>query len=209
MVPHRSAPPVRLRWRALQPTSLSARLTLALQLPPGLQATRTRLTTLMPTACMSASCPTVPAASPSGGAALPARRCSGPAAARRTMLRSHACRPMACAGPRPAGCAEHVHTTAAPSPSGLAPTRYDQNYRARTSSLSRVYDSGSQLENICAAQLPTLFNSEGTTDSFDKRSDNKGPEPEGVVSAARARCRRARLCRPRRCRRRRRHRWRC
>lgn len=49
--------------------------------------------------------------------------------------------------------------------------------------LSRVYDSGSLLESISAAELPALFNSEGTTDSKDKRSDNKGPEPEGVVSA--------------------------
>ncbi|MEW6493147.1 MAG: choice-of-anchor I family protein [Cyanobacteriota bacterium] len=45
-----------------------------------------------------------------------------------------------------------------------------------------VYDSGDDLEQITAAQIPLLFNSEGTTDSFDSRSDNKGPEPEGVVT---------------------------
>jgi len=61
-------------------------------------------------------------------------------------------------------------------------TRLDQQYRStRFHTLSRVYDSGSLLETISAAQLPALFNSEGTTDSKDKRSDNKGPEPEGVV----------------------------
>jgi Ca2+-binding RTX toxin-like protein len=45
-----------------------------------------------------------------------------------------------------------------------------------------VYDSGDQLEQITAEQVPDLFNSEGTADSFDTRSDNKGPEPEGVVT---------------------------
>ncbi|KAI7845030.1 hypothetical protein COHA_001396 [Chlorella ohadii] len=60
--------------------------------------------------------------------------------------------------------------------------RLDQQYRrTRVQTLSRVYDSGSLLETISAAQLPALFNSEGTTDSKDKRSDNKGPEPEGVA----------------------------
>ncbi|MGI0483799.1 choice-of-anchor I family protein [Pantanalinema rosaneae CENA516] len=44
-----------------------------------------------------------------------------------------------------------------------------------------VFDSGDQLEQVTAAQTPTLFNSDGTAASFDTRSDNKGPEPEGVV----------------------------
>jgi uncharacterized protein len=46
---------------------------------------------------------------------------------------------------------------------------------------SQVFDSGSQLEQITATNTPTLFNSDGTAASFDSRSDNKGPEPEGVV----------------------------
>lgn len=46
---------------------------------------------------------------------------------------------------------------------------------------SVVYDSGDTLEQITAAQAPTLFNSDGSAASFDSRSDNKGPEPEGVV----------------------------
>ncbi len=45
----------------------------------------------------------------------------------------------------------------------------------------QVYDSGDELEQITAALSPTLFNSEGTTTGFDTRSDNKGPEPEGVT----------------------------
>jgi len=44
-----------------------------------------------------------------------------------------------------------------------------------------VFDSGDQLEQITATQAPTLFNSDGTAAGFDSRSDNKGPEPEGVT----------------------------
>jgi uncharacterized repeat protein (TIGR01451 family) len=45
----------------------------------------------------------------------------------------------------------------------------------------QVFDSGDQLERITATQVPTLFNSDGAAASFDSRSDNKGPEPEGVA----------------------------
>ncbi len=45
-----------------------------------------------------------------------------------------------------------------------------------------VYDSGDQLEQITATLIPTLFNAEDTIETFDTRSDNKGPEPEGVVT---------------------------
>jgi 2',3'-cyclic-nucleotide 2'-phosphodiesterase (5'-nucleotidase family) len=50
------------------------------------------------------------------------------------------------------------------------------------STFTQVYDSGDQLEQITAVQNPTAFNSDGTSSSFDGRSDNKGPEPEGVVT---------------------------
>ncbi len=43
-----------------------------------------------------------------------------------------------------------------------------------------VFDSGDAFEQITAAQLPALFNSESGA-GFDTRSDNKGPEPEGVA----------------------------
>ncbi len=46
-----------------------------------------------------------------------------------------------------------------------------------------VYDSKDEFERFTAAAFPTLFNGEGTTATFDGRSDNKGPEPEGVVTA--------------------------
>jgi uncharacterized protein len=44
-----------------------------------------------------------------------------------------------------------------------------------------VYDSGDDLEQLTALRAPTLFNSDGLAASFDSRSDNKGPEAEGVT----------------------------
>jgi 2',3'-cyclic-nucleotide 2'-phosphodiesterase / 3'-nucleotidase / 5'-nucleotidase len=44
-----------------------------------------------------------------------------------------------------------------------------------------VYDSADEIEQITAAQAPAKFNSQGTAADFDTRSDNKGPEPEGVA----------------------------
>lgn len=44
-----------------------------------------------------------------------------------------------------------------------------------------VYDSGGDIEAITAVLAPDLFNSQGAADSFDSRSDDKGPEPEGVT----------------------------
>jgi 2',3'-cyclic-nucleotide 2'-phosphodiesterase/3'-nucleotidase/5'-nucleotidase len=46
----------------------------------------------------------------------------------------------------------------------------------------RVFDSGDEIEQITAAELPTEFNSnEDVNGSLDNRSDNKGPEPEGLA----------------------------
>ena len=44
-----------------------------------------------------------------------------------------------------------------------------------------VFDSGSDFERITAEQLPDFFNSDNDENTFDTRSDSKGPEPEGVV----------------------------
>ncbi|GAB4552299.1 MAG: choice-of-anchor I family protein [Anaerolineae bacterium] len=45
-----------------------------------------------------------------------------------------------------------------------------------------VYDSGDELERRTAEAYPEDFNSDNAeNDSFDNRSDNKGPEPEGVT----------------------------
>lgn len=45
-----------------------------------------------------------------------------------------------------------------------------------------VFDSGDDFEQITAKLFPEFFNSTNDeNDSFDNRSDNKGPEPEGVA----------------------------
>jgi hypothetical protein len=46
---------------------------------------------------------------------------------------------------------------------------------------AQVWDSGADLERITAEALPKFFNSNNTENDFDSRSDNKGPEPEGVA----------------------------
>lgn len=45
----------------------------------------------------------------------------------------------------------------------------------------RVYDSGDLFEQVTSAAFPASFNADNTADTFDNRSDNKGPEPEGVA----------------------------
>lgn len=52
----------------------------------------------------------------------------------------------------------------------------------RSTSGALVWDSGDQLERLVAEELPEAFNADNEeNDSFDSRSDNKGPEPEGVT----------------------------
>ncbi|MDX1952120.1 MAG: choice-of-anchor I family protein [Verrucomicrobiota bacterium] len=47
---------------------------------------------------------------------------------------------------------------------------------------SLVFDSGDDLEQLTAALLPSVFNSDHESNgSRDTRSDNKGPEPEAVT----------------------------
>lgn len=51
------------------------------------------------------------------------------------------------------------------------------------SAISRVFDSGDDLEQRTLALPNVAFNSSNTNDALDDRSDNKGPEPEGVTVA--------------------------
>ncbi len=45
-----------------------------------------------------------------------------------------------------------------------------------------VFDSGDAFERITAAVVPSIFNSNGdSAATFDTRSDDKGPEPEGIA----------------------------
>lgn len=46
---------------------------------------------------------------------------------------------------------------------------------------AQVFDSGSDFERITAASNPAFFNASNDDRTFDSRSDNKGPEPEGLA----------------------------
>lgn len=59
-------------------------------------------------------------------------------------------------------------------------------YGARSFSIwaedgTRVFDSGSEFERITAELIPKNFNGQNDENSFDNRSDDKGPEPEAVT----------------------------
>ncbi len=65
---------------------------------------------------------------------------------------------------------------------------YDQLYAYGARSFSvwdsfgnQVFDSSDDLERITAARYPGFFNASNTNNTFDNRSDDKGPEPEGVT----------------------------
>ncbi|MBN1625602.1 MAG: choice-of-anchor I family protein [Deltaproteobacteria bacterium] len=55
-------------------------------------------------------------------------------------------------------------------------------FRPATEGMELVFDSGDMLEQLTAAMLSKEFNSDNSENgSFDSRSDDKGPEPEGMV----------------------------
>lgn len=49
-------------------------------------------------------------------------------------------------------------------------------------SLQQVYDSGADFEKITAEAIPEYFNTTNDEDKLDNRSDDKGPEPETVIT---------------------------
>jgi hypothetical protein len=57
-----------------------------------------------------------------------------------------------------------------------------RSFSIRDANGNLVFDSGDQLEQIIAAVSPRYFNANNDDNSFDNRSDNKGPEPEGVTT---------------------------
>lgn len=56
-----------------------------------------------------------------------------------------------------------------------------RSFSIRTVTGELVFDSGDQFEQLTAALYPTGFNASNSNNNRDDRSDNKGPEPEGVV----------------------------
>jgi hypothetical protein len=65
---------------------------------------------------------------------------------------------------------------------------YEELYSVGTRSFSiwtsdgvQVYDSGDDFEWITATTAPEFFNASNTNNTLENRSDDKGPEPEGVV----------------------------
>jgi hypothetical protein len=56
-----------------------------------------------------------------------------------------------------------------------------RSFSIRKASGELIYDSGDDLEWITALDFPANFNASNTNNDFDNRSDDKGPEPEGVV----------------------------
>jgi DNA-binding beta-propeller fold protein YncE len=53
-----------------------------------------------------------------------------------------------------------------------------------TTDLQRVYDSGDEFERRTSTLPNVAFNASNDNNTFDGRSPNKGPEPEGVVVAS-------------------------
>lgn len=58
-----------------------------------------------------------------------------------------------------------------------------RSFSIRRTDGTLVWDSGDDLEQIVAAANPASFSASNTDNSFDSRSDNKGPEPEGIALA--------------------------
>jgi len=58
-----------------------------------------------------------------------------------------------------------------------------RSFSIYNANLEQVYDSGSDFERITAKANPAFFNSNHTENTFKTRSDDKGPEPEGVTVA--------------------------
>lgn len=56
-----------------------------------------------------------------------------------------------------------------------------RSFSIRSTTGALLWDSGDQFETITAAQNPAFFNSNHEVNKFDDRSDDKGPEPEGVT----------------------------
>jgi hypothetical protein len=76
-----------------------------------------------------------------------------------------------------------VTTTSPKGPQGYTELQVPgaRSVSVRDAAGALVWDSGDALERLVAERDPAVFNANhDATGSFDTRSDNKGPEPEGV-----------------------------
>jgi hypothetical protein len=58
-----------------------------------------------------------------------------------------------------------------------------RSFSILTETGARVFDSGDALERLTASRHPLFFNASNSNQTRDNRSDDKGPEPEGVTVA--------------------------
>lgn len=56
-----------------------------------------------------------------------------------------------------------------------------RSFSIRDADGSLVFDSGADFERIIAEYAPAYFNASNTNNTFDDRSDDKGPEPEALA----------------------------
>jgi hypothetical protein len=56
-----------------------------------------------------------------------------------------------------------------------------RSFSIRNDAGALIYDSGDEIERITAAAYPSFFNASNTNNTRKNRSDDKGPEPEGVT----------------------------
>jgi len=76
---------------------------------------------------------------------------------------------------------ERIYAYGARSFSVWNPTRMAASASPTAPNAGLVWDSGDQFEQITASAYPAFFNASNTDTTLDSRSDNKGPEPEGVT----------------------------
>ncbi len=84
------------------------------------------------------------------------------------------------------GYETHADGSAKLDANGLLTYKKLYAYGARSFSIwntqgQQVWDSGSEFERKVAELVPDYFNSDHEAAAFDDRSDNKGPEPEGLT----------------------------
>jgi len=59
-----------------------------------------------------------------------------------------------------------------------------RSFSIRDAQAGLLFDSGDALERVTAAASPANFNASNTNNTLKNRSDDKGPEPEGIRAAA-------------------------